>query len=420
MLDNLSKSFSSAFKNVTGQGKISEKNIEKAIEDIKSALLDADVNLRVIRRFINRVSEEAQGEKVLRSVNPSEQFIKIVNDKLVSLLGENANELNLKNPDTLSVVLMLGLQGSGKTTTTAKLAKKLKKDNRKILLVGADLARAAAVEQLKILSEQVGVDFFQTDAKKPQDVVKEALKFAKRESYNTVIIDSAGRLEIDNELMKQLKDIKKIAEPVESLFVADAMIGQNIVNTAKAFDEEIGISGVVFTKFDSDTRGGAVLSLKDITGKAVKFVGTGEKLDDLDIFHPDRMASRILGMGDVVSLVEKAEEAIKEEEAAEMTKKIMSAKFDFNDFLKQYKMVTGMGSMSQIVKMIPGMGGMTDGKCPITLTPIHYHVDPISGGAKRVDGLKSGMTDTSPFTGVPNTSSSSVLLTGNFTESADD
>lgn len=357
MLEKISDKFVDIVKQVSGKSTITEKNIQDAVEEIKIALLEADVNLRVVRRFVNRTIEEAKGEAVLRAVNPGQQFVKIVHDKIVGLLGDERQKLELKGPDTQSVILMMGLQGSGKTTTAAKLAKQLKKEGRRPLLVAADLIRPAAVKQLQVLGEQIGVPVFAEEIKDPVKVAKHALSEAKKQQYNTVIVDTTGRLHLDEDMMKEIQQIHKALQPVESLFVADAMTGQNAVKIAKEFDEKVGITGVVLSKFDSDTRGGAALSLKSVTGKPLKYIGVGEKTDDLEPFFPDRIASRILGMGDVVSLVEKAQETIDEEEAVKLQKKMASATFTLEDYLESFARVKKMGSIESLVEMIPGAKG---------------------------------------------------------------
>ncbi len=357
MLDNLSNKFSDIFRKISGNAAISEKNIEEAVEQIKIALLEADVNIRVVRRFVNRTIEEAKGEAVLKAVNPGQQFIKIVHDRMVTLLGDERQELNLKGPDTASIILMMGLQGSGKTTTSAKLALRLKKEGRKPLLVAADLVRPAAVKQLHVLGEQVGVDVYSEDTKDPLSVVKNALKKAKKEQFNTVIIDTAGRMHVDQDLMKEIKAVASAAKPDETLLVADSMTGQHAVEIAKEFDESVGISGVILSKFDSDARGGAALSLKSVTGKPIKFVGTGEKTEDLEPFFPERIATRILGMGDVVSLVEKAQETIDEEDAKKLEEKMAKATFTLEDYLEQFQRVKKMGSIKSLIDMVPGAAG---------------------------------------------------------------
>jgi len=358
MLEKLTQKFSDAFRFIAGKHQISEKNIDDAVEAIKMALLEADVNLRVVRRFINSTIEEAKGEKVLRSIDPGQQFIKIVHDKLVSFLGGSGEGLKLKGPDTLSTVLMLGLQGSGKTTSSAKLALRLKKEGRKPLLAACDLIRPAAVEQLSVLGNQIDVPVYREEgAKDPVAVYKGALAFAKKNLHDTLIIDTTGRLQIDDAMMAELIRLRDASKPDELLLVADSMTGQSAVDIAKTFDEKIGLSGVVLTKFDSDTRGGAALSLKTVTGKALKFVGTGEKCEDFEPFYPDRIAGRILGMGDVVSLVEKAQEVMDQKEALELQKKMEKETFTLDDWLNQLRSVKKMGSIKKMLDMIPGMAG---------------------------------------------------------------
>lgn len=347
-------------RSFSGKSKITEKNIEDAVDEIKVALLDADVNLRVVRRFINGTREEALGEKVLKSVDPGQQFTKIVYDRMVKLLSaeEGEGELKLKGPDVVSSILMMGLQGSGKTTTSAKLALRFKKEGRRPLMIAADLVRPAAITQLQVLGSQVDVPVFTIDGcKDPVKVVKEGLAYAKKMQYNSVIVDTSGRMHLDEVLMKEIQDVSKALNPDETLFVADAMTGQNAVTIAKEFESKVGISGVVLSKFDSDTRGGAALSLRSVVGKPIKFIGVGEKMEDLDPFYADRIASRILGMGDVVSLVEKAQETIDEEEALRLQEKMKKNTFDLQDYLDQLKQMDKMGSMDKILEMIPGAAG---------------------------------------------------------------
>jgi len=366
MFDKLTEKISDAFRFVAGKSTITEKNIDDAVEAIKMALLEADVNLRVVRRFVNSTIEEAKGEKVLRSVDPGQQFIKIVHDKLVSFLGDTEKgpsgktiqELQLKGPDTVSVILMLGLQGSGKTTSSAKLALRLVKEGRKPLLAACDLIRPAAVEQLSILAAQINVPIYKEEgASDSVKVFRGAMDWAKKNLIDTLIIDSTGRLQIDDVMMAELSRLKDAEKPDELLLVADAMTGQSAVDIAKAFDEKIGLTGVVLTKFDSDTRGGAALSLKTITGKPLKFVGMGEKPEDFEPFYPERVAGRILGMGDVVSLVEKAQEVIDEKEALALQKKIQKETLTLEDWLEQIRAVKKMGSLKAMLNMIPGMAG---------------------------------------------------------------
>ncbi len=359
MFDSLSTKFGSIMKTLSGKGKITEKNIRDAVEEIKVSLLDADVNLRVVRRFINSTLEEALGEKVLLSVDPGQQFTKIVYDKMVALLGGDGQGLNLKGKDATSIILMMGLQGSGKTTTASKLALKLTREQgRKVMLVAADLVRPAAITQLQVLGEKVGVRVFTIPGEKnPVRVAREAVATARHELYDTVIIDTSGRMHLDESLMKEICDIADAVHPDETLFVADAMTGQNAVTIAQEFEEKVGISGVILSKFDSDTRGGAALSLKSVVGKPLKFIGTGEKPEDLEVFHPDRIAQRILGMGDVVSLVEKAQQIYDEEEAEKLARKMQKNTFDLQDYLDQLEGMNKMGSIDKILEMIPGAKG---------------------------------------------------------------
>lgn len=356
MLEKITDTFSGIVRAISGKSTITEKNIEDSVEQIKMALLEADVNLRVVRRFVNSTIEEAKGEKVLKAVDPGQQFVKIIYDKIVAMLGDDSKkELSLRGPDVTSVILMLGLQGAGKTTAAHKLAFRLKKQGRRPLLAACDLVRPAAVEQLSVLGEKIGVPVFKENSKDAVKNAEEALKFAKKNQYDTLIIDTAGRLQIDENMMEELSKIKKAVSPDEILLVADAMTGQNAVEIAKTFDEQLGLSGVILTKFDSDARGGAALSLKTITGKPILFIGTGEKTEDFEPFHPERIASRILGMGDVVSIVEKAQETVDAEEAARLQKRMMKNEFTLDDMLSQFQQVKKMGSMQSLLDMIPGM-----------------------------------------------------------------
>lgn len=357
MLEKISNTFSDVVKKLSGKASITEKNIEETVEQIKLALLEADVNLRVVRRFVNSTIEEAKGEKVLRSVDPGQQFVKIIYDKIVALLGDEKQDLKLKGPDTQSVILLLGLQGAGKTTAAAKLAARLQKEGRKPMLAACDLVRPAAIEQLSVLGEKVGVPVYKEDTKDAVKVATNALTAAKKSGCDVLIVDTAGRLQIDEAMMDEIAAVKKALKPDEVILVADAMTGQNAVDIAKAFDEKLDLTGVILTKFDSDARGGAALSLKSITGKPILFIGTGEKTTDFEPFHPERIASRILGMGDIVSLVEKAQETINKEEALKLQKKMMSESFTLEDMLEQFQRVKKMGSMESILEMMPGLAG---------------------------------------------------------------
>jgi signal recognition particle subunit SRP54 len=359
MFDSISDKFSSIIRSISGKSKITEKNVQDAMEEIKVALLDADVNLRVVRRFVNRTMEEARGDKVLKAVDPGQQFTKIVYDKMVQLLGDPDNQkLNLRGPDTVSVILMMGLQGSGKTTTSAKLAKLLKKQGRRVMMAACDLIRPAAITQLQVLGEQVDVPVYaEPESKDAVKVAENALKKAKREQYDVLIVDTSGRMYLDDQMMQELMNVNKAVSPLETLFVADAMTGQNAVTIAQEFEQKVGISGVILTKFDSDTRGGAALSLREVVGKPIKFIGVGEKLDNLEPFYPDRMASRILGMGDIVTLVEKAQEAFDQKQAEKLQEKMAKNTFDLQDYLEQIENMTKMGGIGKILDMLPGAKG---------------------------------------------------------------
>lgn len=358
MLEKITGTFSNIICTLSGKATISEKNIEETVEQIKMALLEADVNLRVVRRFVNSTIEEAKGEKVLKAVDPGQQFVKIIYDKITSMLGDKKTDLSLKGPDTQSVILLLGLQGAGKTTAAHKLAARLLKEGRKPLLAACDLVRPAAVEQLSVLGEKIGVPVYKENgASNAVKVSQNAVSYAKKNGFDTIIVDTAGRLQIDESMMQELVSMKKALNPVETVLVADSMTGQNAVDIAKSFDEQLGLTGVILTKFDSDARGGAALSLRSITGKPILFIGTGEKTEDFEPFHPDRIASRILGMGDVVSLVEKAQQTVDAQEAERMQKKMMRNEFTLQDMLDQLQSVEKMGSMSQILDMMPGLAG---------------------------------------------------------------
>lgn len=359
MFDSIASKFTNVMRNLSGKGKISEKNVRDAVEEIKNALLDADVNLRVVRRFVNSTLDEALGEKVLASVNPGQQFTKIIYDKMVVLLGgDEDTSLKLKGKDATSVILLMGLQGSGKTTAAHKLAYKLKKEGRSVMLVAADLVRPAAITQLQVLGEKAGVPVFTLPGEKdPSKVAEAAISKAKHDLIDTVIIDTSGRMHLDEALMEEIQRVAKVSRPDETLFVADAMTGQSAVDIAKEFEEKVGISGVILTKFDSDTRGGAALSLRSVVGKPIKFIGTGEKMEDLEVFHPERIANRILGMGDIVSLVEKAQEQFDEKEAERIQMKVEKNTFDLQDYLDQLEMVNKMGSADKLIEMIPGAKG---------------------------------------------------------------
>lgn len=360
MFKNLSEKLQDTFKKLSGQSKISETNIVDALKEVRLALLEADVNYTVVKNLVSRIKEKAQGQEVIKGVNPKQQFIKIINDELIEILGGSNTALN-KSLHKPTIIMLAGLQGAGKTTFAGKLAKLLKKEKSRPLLVGADVYRPAAKKQLQVLSSQIGVDFFTLEnSNDALEIVKEAMLKSKELSSDYILIDTAGRLHIDEILMNELKEIKEITKAHEILLVVDGMTGQDAVNVSKTFNEVLDITGVVVTKLDGDTRGGAALSIKEVSGKPIKYISEGEKLDDIAIFHPERLASRILGMGDVVSLVEKAQEAIDEKEAKEMEAKFRKNQFDYEDFLKQFKMIKKMGSLAGILKMIPGMSAMGD------------------------------------------------------------
>jgi signal recognition particle subunit SRP54 len=356
MLDNLSEKLQAAFKKLKGRGKLNEKDVNAAMREVKLALLEADVNFKIVKEFVKIVKERCIGSEVLESLSPGQQVIKIVNEELTNLMGEEISKIEYSSK-TPSVIMMIGLQGAGKTTTSGKISKLLKdKDHKKPLLVACDIYRPAAIKQLKIVGEQLDIPVFSMgDKVDPVNIAKASIEYAKKNLLDLVILDTAGRLHIDENLMEELINIKREVDPKEILLVVDSMTGQDAVNVAKSFDEKMGISGVVLTKLDGDTRGGAALSVRRVTGKPIKLIGVGEKLDQIEEFYPDRMASRILGMGDVLTLIEKAEKAFDEEKAIELQKKIKSNKFDFEDFLEQMEQMRNMGSMSDILKMIPGM-----------------------------------------------------------------
>ena len=363
VFESLGRKISGIFKSLSGKGRISERNIEEAVEEIKIALLDADVNLRVVRRFINSTIEEAKGKKVIESVNPQQMFTKIVRDKIEELLKSGGEtSLSLRDPSQTSVVLLMGLQGNGKTTTASKLAFKLKSEGRRPLLLACDLQRPAAIDQLETLSKQIDVPIFlDRNEKDPVALSKRGLDYAKKNLYDVLIIDTAGRLSIDEALMNQIREIKDAVSPCESLFVVDSMLGQIACDVSKAFNDNVPITGIVLTKFDSDSRGGVAMSLAGVVGKPIKFIGTGEKPQDLDEFHPDRVANRILGMGDVVSLVEKAEKEISEKEADRLARNLKSGTYTISDYLQQLDMQDKMGGAGKILSML-GMGAVLDSK----------------------------------------------------------
>ena len=356
MFENLSERLERSFKLLKGQGKITEINVAETLKDVRRALLDADVNYNVAKQFTDTVKQKALGQNVITSVKPGELMVKIVHDELALLMGGETADVNLSaNP---SVILMSGLQGSGKTTFSGKLAKKYKSEKgKRPLLVACDVYRPAAIDQLKVLGEQINVPVYtEPDSKNPVEIAQNAIKYAKTQNHDLVIVDTAGRLAVDEEMMNEIEAIKNAIKPQETLFVVDAMTGQDAVNTAREFNERLDFDGVVLTKLDGDTRGGAALSIRTVVNKPIKFVGTGEKLEAIDLFHPARMADRILGMGDIVSLVERAQQQYDEEEARRLQKKIAKNQFDFNDFLAQIGQIKKMGNLKDLASMIPGVG----------------------------------------------------------------
>lgn len=356
MFENLSEKFERAFKVLKGHGQITEINVAETLKEVRRALLDADVNFKTAKDFTTIVKEKALGRDVLTSISPSQLMTKICHEELVELMGGNETEINIKgNP---GIILMSGLQGSGKTTFTGKLGNYLKtKKGKKVLLVACDVYRPAAIDQLHVLGEQLDIEVYSNkEEKNPVKIAEAAIQHAKSKGFNVVIVDTAGRLAIDEQMMNEIADVKSAIQPTETLFVVDSMTGQDAVNTAKLFNEKINFDGVVLTKLDGDTRGGAALSIKTVVNKPIKFVGTGEKMDALDVFYPSRMADRILGMGDVISLVERAQEQFNEEEARKLQKRIQKDQFDFNDFLGQLQQVKNMGNVKDLMGMIPGMG----------------------------------------------------------------
>jgi signal recognition particle subunit SRP54 len=355
MFDNLSVKLDKAFQTLKGQGRITEINVATTAKEIRKALIDADVNYKVAKEVTDDIREKAMGQNVLTAISPGQLLVKITNDELTSLMGGQSEDIKIDgNP---AIILIAGLQGSGKTTFSGKLANYLKKQGRSVMLTACDIYRPAAIEQLKVLGEQVGVEVYaEPDNKDAVKIAKAAIEYAKKNNYRVVIVDTAGRLAVDEAMMKEIANLKQALNPSETLFVVDAMTGQDAVNTAKAFNERLNFDGVVLTKLDGDTRGGAALSIRRVVEKPIKFLSLGEKMEAIDRFYPDRMASRILGMGDVVSLVEKAQEVFDEEEAARLNKKLRKNQFDFNDFLTQLEQVKKMGNMKDLLGMIPGMG----------------------------------------------------------------
>ena len=394
MFESLADRLSSVFKRLRGHGKLSEQNISEALKEVRLALLEADVNFKVVKDFVERIRNRAIGQEVMESLTPAQQVVKIVQEELISLMGETSSALNLSFRPPVPVMLV-GLQGSGKTTTVGKLAKFLKDKGRHPFLVPADVRRPAAIDQLKKLGEQISVPVFNPNPQEsPLKICQEALSWADQENGDVLLIDTAGRLHIDEALMKELEEIKRALNPREILLVADAMTGQDAVNVAKRFNELLDIHGVILTKLDGDARGGAALSIKAVTGKPIKFIGMGEKLDALEVFHPDRMASRILGMGDVLSLIEKAQETIDTKKAQELQKKILKDSFTLEDFRDQLQQIKKMGSVEQILSMIPGMGRLKLPKdlqgSEQELVKVEAIINSMTKEERRVPGIING------------------------------
>ncbi len=363
--DSLTEKLQNVFKNLRGKGRLTEEDVKAALKEVKMALLEADVNFKVVKGFVKDVQERAVGQDVMNGLNPGQMVIKIVNEELVKLMGSETTEIKFQPGSAITVIMMAGLQGAGKTTTTAKLAGKFKLKGKKPLLVACDVYRPAAIRQLQVNGGKQGVEVFSMGDKiKPADIARAALEHAAKNHNNLVILDTAGRLHVDEERMAELQEIKEAVDVHQTILVVDAMTGQDAVNVAKNFNEKIGVDGIIVTKLDGDTRGGAALSIKAVTGKPILYVGMGEKLSDLEQFYPDRMASRILGMGDVLTLIEKAGEEIDEEKARKMTEKMKKAQFDYEDYLESMEQMRKMGGLSSIMGMMPGLGGMGNKRIP--------------------------------------------------------
>lgn len=380
IFSNLSEKLQDTLGKLTGKGKLSEKDINNAAREIKLSLLEADVNYKVVKEFVKKIKERSMGQDVMESLTPGQTVIKIVNEELTALMGKENSKLELKG-STPHVVLMVGLQGSGKTTHSGKLVRKLKKEGRNPLLVALDIYRPAAIEQLKVVGKKAEVEVFEKGKQDPVQTANEAKEYARRNNNDVVIMDTAGRLQIDEDLMDELKNIKKAVKPDEILLVVDAMVGQESVNVAKTFDDYLDISGVILTKLDGDARGGAALSIRQVVGKPIKFIGTGEKLDDLEAFHPDRMASRILGMGDVLSLIEKAEKQVSLKEARELEEKMRNQSYTLDDFIEQINQIRNMGPLEDLLAMIPGVNNK-----------MLKNVNVDEKGFVRIEALISSMT----------------------------
>lgn len=380
--ESLSDKLQNVFKNLRSKGRLSEDDVKMALKEVKLALLEADVNFKVVKQFVKAVEERAIGQDVMNGLNPGQMVIKIVNEEMIKLMGSETTEIKLKNSNSITVIMMAGLQGAGKTTTAAKIAGKVKLKGRKPLLVACDIYRPAAIDQLKVNGEKQGVEVFSMgDKNKPVDIAKAAIEHAGKNGFNVVIIDTAGRLHVDEDMMAELVEIKENIDVTETILVVDAMTGQDAVNVAGTFDEKIGVDGVILTKLDGDTRGGAALSIRAVTGKPILYIGMGEKLSDLEQFYPDRMASRILGMGDVLTMIEKAQESIDEDEARRLEKKVKKADFDFEDYLSSMAQMRKMGGLGSLLSMMPGMGKMGD-----------IDQDAAEKGMKRTEAIIYSMT----------------------------
>ena len=357
--ESLTDKLQNVFKGLRGKGRLSEDDVHVAMKEVKMALLEADVNFKVVKTFVKTVEEKAIGQDVLTGLNPAQTVIKIVNEELTSLMGSETTEIKYRPGQETTIIMMAGLQGAGKTTTAAKLAGQMTKKGKRPLLVACDVYRPAAIEQLRVNAEKVDVPFFSMgDNKKPADIARAAVEHGKKNNNNVIMLDTAGRLHVDEDMMQELNDIKKAVDVAQTILVVDAMTGQDAVNVASSFDEKVGVDGVILTKLDGDARGGAALSIRQVTGKPILYCGMGEKLSDLEQFYPDRMASRILGMGDVLSLIEKAQETIDEEEAKKLSQKMKKAEFDYNDYLTSMSQMKKMGGLSSLLGMMPGMGNL--------------------------------------------------------------
>ncbi len=384
--DSLSEKLQNVFKNLRSKGRLTEDDVKTALKEVKMALLEADVNFRVVKKFVKDVQERAIGQDVMNGLNPGQMVIKIVNEEMVNLMGSETTEIAFRPGKELTVVMMAGLQGAGKTTTTAKIAGKLKSRGKKTLLAACDVYRPAAIEQLQINGEKQGVEVFAMgDKHRPADIAKAAVEHAKKNDYNVLIIDTAGRLHVDEDMMDELAEVKEAADVFQTLLVVDAMTGQDAVNVASTFNDKIGIDGVILTKLDGDTRGGAALSIRAVTGKPILYAGMGEKLSDLEQFYPDRMASRILGMGDVLTMIEKAQETIDEEKARELEQKMLKNEFDFDMYLESMSQVKKMGGLSSLMGMLPGMGAL-GAQVP------EFDTDEAEKNMKRIEAIIHSMT----------------------------